>query len=206
MKIAIIGGGISGITTAIHLANEIPKCEIVVFEKKKEILSGSPYCHLHAGGFLYPDISFQDAQILLEQSLLFSMYFPNSIIHRPTIIAYNKNSPYVPKQLLHKSNLIKYQYTTWVHKYNIYPLGSPEQFYASYTLDDYTYFKLHHKLPYTDEINRQYHDPYVENFFKLLHNPDDIKFPFISICEFGIDQENVVNQLKSEVKISTRYS
>lgn len=200
-KIAIIGGGITGITTAIHLSKKYNNATIDIYERKKNILSGGPYCHLHAGGFLYPDISIIDSQILLEQSLLFASYFKNAMIKRPTIITYHKNYKESPKKLLYKCILLKHQYTIWTKKYNTFPLGPCDHFFAVYHLEDMLYFKTYGHLPVTDEINKMYHNPYVETFCKLLDNVNDIQYPFISVCEFGIDQEKVVQQLTSELNI-----
>ncbi len=46
-KVAIIGGGIAGVTSAILL-----KEDITLFESKNSLISGPPFCHLHAGGNL----------------------------------------------------------------------------------------------------------------------------------------------------------
>lgn len=57
------------------------------------------------------------------------------------------------------------------------------------------------------ELNKnKYHDKYVKQFCKLLKNIDDIKYPFISVCEYGINQELVEEQLKHELKVASNVN
>ena len=58
-KIAIVGGGIAGVSAALHLA-QCDELHITLFEKENSFVSGPPMCHLHAGGNLYREID--DAQ------------------------------------------------------------------------------------------------------------------------------------------------
>jgi hypothetical protein len=195
-RIAIIGGGISGITSAIKLAKS-KNNQIDVFEKRPYILKGPPYCHLHAGGILYPEISLQDSQQLMADSIEFANYFPSCLDYRPTIVAYRSTSKYSTKSLIFKCkvNKVNYQFS----KYN-YLLGKVKNFYAVYDLSDMTYFKKFGKLPQSDDIGRDYHDPYVEQFCKLITDIYSIKYPFVSVCEPGIIQSKVEKQLEDELK------
>lgn len=194
-QIAIIGGGISGITSAIKLAQNKPN-EIHIYEKRNYILNGPPYCHLHAGGILYPEISLEDAQQLLYDSILFADTFKDCLEFRPTIVAYRSESKYTPNELLFKCkvNKINYQFS---HKQ---PFGQVENFYAVYTKEDMIFFKKHGKLPESDDFGRKYHDRYVEYFCKFLDTVESIKYPFVSVCEPGINQEKVELYLKSQLK------
>ena len=194
-RIAIIGGGISGITSALKFAKD--KNNVVhIFEKRSCILNGPPYCHLHAGGILYPEISLNDAQSLLEDSILFANRFPDCLNYRPTIVAYKSESTYSPSKLLFKCkvNKISYQYN------KLHPFGKVENFYAIYNREDIMYYKQNGKLPESNDIFRNFHDPYVEHFCKLLEDIDSIKYPFVSVCEPGINQEKVEKVLSDELK------
>ena len=71
-KIAIVGGGVAGSTTALHLAEL--GLEVSLFEKQSSISSGPPYCHLHAGGNLYREISDEQCLTLLKQSIDFKTF------------------------------------------------------------------------------------------------------------------------------------
>lgn len=194
-NIAIIGGGISGITTAIKLAKNRNNI-INIYEKKDDILKGSPYCHLHAGGFLYPEISLKDSQILLNDCILFAKEFSECIEHRPTIVAYNINSKYNTSELIFKCKAIKLSYINS----KCYILGEPDKFYEIYEKSDIEYYKKHGKMPYKDNVNRRYHDKYVEYFCKFLDDINKIKYPFISVCEPGINQDKVELKLRNELE------
>jgi hypothetical protein len=196
-RIAIIGGGISGITSALKFAKE--KNNIVhIFEKRNCILKGPPYCHLHAGGILYPEISLDDAQSLLYDSILFANRFPDCLDYRPTIVAYKSESGYLPSKLLFKCkiNKISYQYN------KLHPFGKVENFYAIYNREDIVHYKQNGILPDSNDICRKFHDSYVEQFCKLLEDIDSIKYPFVSVCEPGINQEKVEKVLSDELNMS----
>jgi hypothetical protein len=189
-KIAVIGGGISGVISSIKLARDKTNT-IHLYEKRNYLLKGPPYCHLHAGGILYPEISIEDAQKLLSDSIDFANYFSDCLEYRPTVVAYRSTSNYCPSNLLFKCkvNKISYQLS------HSHAFGKAELFYAVYTKDDIVYYKTYGKLPESDDLSRQYHDKYVENFCKLIDDINSIKYPFVSVCEPGINQEKVEEKL-----------
>ena len=201
-RIAIIGGGISGITSAIKLAKN-KNNKIDVFEKRNYILKGPPYCHLHAGGILYPEISLDDAQQLMTDSIKFANYFSSCLDYRPTVVAYRSTSKYSTDSLLFKCkvNKVNYQFS----KYNNI-LGPVNNFYAVYHLSDMIHFKRFGKLPESDDIGRSFHDTYVEQFCKLIDNIYSIKYPFVSVCEPGIIQSKVEKQLEYELNNYTNIN
>lgn len=193
-KIAIIGGGISGVTSALKLAND-KNNEIHLYEKRSYLLKGPPYCHLHAGGILYPEISIKDAQELLSNSLEFANYFWDCLDYRPTIVAYRSSSSYSPSELLFKckANKISYQFS------NTTLFGKVDNFYAVYTKEDMIHYKIYGTLPHSDDIGRKYHDSYVKYFCKFLDDVNSIKYPFVSVCEPGINQKKVEEKLLRDI-------
>lgn len=200
-NITIIGGGISGIISAIKLAeNKMNK--ITIFEKRDTILRGPPYCHLHAGGMLYPEISLKDAQILQNDCLDFVLKFKNCIDYRPTIIAYKADSKYDTNKLIFKCNVLKLNYILQSQKNPDYKnlLGDISQYYSIYTRDDVL------NILNSPLSKGNFHDKYVYNFCKLLCNIDSIKYPFVSICEWGINQEMVEHQLETELQNFTNIT
>lgn len=194
MKVAIIGGGISGIMTAIKLSKN-SNINIDLYEERNKILDSLPYCHLHAGGFLYPMISLLECKELLYDSLLFAEYFEKCLFKRPTIICYKSNSKFCTKKLLFKCKLLMFEYNNWITKTNKYILGKVCDYYCEYNKEDIINCKNGIKLN-----KNKYHDKYVEEFCKILKNIDDIKYPFVSVCEYGINQDLVEVQLHSELQ------
>jgi len=189
IKVAIVGGGISGVMSCIKLSEERPNVEIDLFEKRSHLLGGPPYCHLHAGGFLYPEISLVDSHKLLNHSLDFAKMFREALIIRPTIISYNKNSLYDPQELIHKCHAISQLLAEKQCCDSI--LGNPNVFHALYNYKDALFFKENGHLPESTDPARKYHDPYVENFLNLLTDISSIKYPFASVNEPGINQDKV---------------
>jgi len=84
-KIAVIGGGVAGASTALYLGNL--GLEVTLFERETSLVNGPPFCHLHAGGNLYPNISDEQCIKLLKQSIDFLRFYPHVVDYRPTVIA-----------------------------------------------------------------------------------------------------------------------
>ncbi len=199
-KVVIIGGGISGCISGIKLAQDKTNT-VHIIESKPHLLGGSPYCHLHAGGILYPEISQEDAYILLDESILFAKRFKNCLNHRPIIVAYKSISNYCPNSLLSKCQLNKLRYES----YSVHPYCRAEDYYASYTREDLLYYKKNKRLPEIPEsspkaIGRKYHDEYMLSFCEYLKDIDSIKYPLISVCEPGIDKDKVEQQISTEIQ------
>ncbi len=85
VKIAIVGGGVAGGSAALYFSEL--GLNVTLFEKESSLVNGPPFCHLHAGGNLYPEISDTQCITLLKQSIDFLRVYPNSVDYRPTIIA-----------------------------------------------------------------------------------------------------------------------
>lgn len=194
-KIIIIGGGISGCLSALELSKK-DNVEIELYERNHKILSGTPFCHLHSGGMLYPDLKLSECKDLLYHSLLFASYFENCLINRPTIIAYRKNCSYDSKFLKIKCKEMQYYYELWIVKNKQMPLGQSNTYYAEYTKYDMLMFKKN-KLYNT---NTPYHDKYVRTFCELLNNIDDIQYPFVSVKEFGISMEKIYKEIYNRLE------
>lgn len=192
-KIAIVGGGIAGVMAAVKIAQEIDT-EIHLFEKNNHLLQGGPWCHLHAGGMLYPMISKDDALELLYDSLNFALFFQESMIHSPCIVAYRQESNYSPSKLLSRCMLMESKYSEWSKQHDhALPLGTTDSYFAMYTRENVEYFKNNGKF---EKTIHPFHDPYVETFCKLIKNIDDIKYPFVSVRESIIDMDMAKSKLK----------
>ena len=62
VKIGIVGAGVGGSVAAVRLASVFRAAEVVLMEKSGDILSGPPFCHLHAGGMLYTTMTDEEAR------------------------------------------------------------------------------------------------------------------------------------------------
>ncbi|NBO99286.1 MAG: hypothetical protein EBU90_04055 [Proteobacteria bacterium] len=194
-RVAVIGGGISGCVSAIQMS-KLPNVQVDLYERKNTLLQGSPYCHLHAGGFLYPDISVQDCTELLTNSLDFAEYFGNFLDRRPLIAAYNVNSQYQPHTLVFRARMMQMVYRCWASEHsNKHPLGHPDQYVAIFTRQDVEHFQQHGRLPETTDQAKRFHQPYVEAALSQLCDFDSIKYPFVSVNEPGIRQSELEQYL-----------
>ena len=112
MKVGVIGGGISGSTVALFLAER--GIEVELFEKGTSLVNGPPACHLHAGGNLYREISDQQCLKLLKQSIDTYRLYPHAINHRPTVIAVPKSDRGETVNLLPRLNKLRDYYRVLV--------------------------------------------------------------------------------------------
>ncbi|NDC95017.1 hypothetical protein EB118_14880 [bacterium] len=195
-RIAVVGAGVGGVYAAICCAKAFREpgsrgsnVHIDVYEKGNSILNGPPYCHLHAGGFLYPEISTIDAQILFQHAIEFALEFPDALQHKPCIIAYNKKSKYVANDLVYKCKVIHYLYNCYYKTFGKTPFGPIDNFYYVYQRKDVDYYLKHG----TFNVQNTFHDPYAKKFIDALVDINSIKYPFISVCEYVINQ-NMIEQ------------
>lgn len=177
-KVAIIGGGISGSVTALQLAKY--GIDSVLFEQREGLVYGPPFCHLHAGGNLYPDISLEQCKLLMRQSIEIARLFPQSIDHRPTLIS-------VPESEKFNNQDIEYRLKQLTHHYEELiaqdpaneVLGSPKEYYSAYNKEDQRL--LEHK-PYVKRPTN--HEEWMSNALKLI-DYKKLKSPIFIVQEFG---------------------
>ncbi|CAM3801827.1 FAD-dependent oxidoreductase [Vibrio aquimaris] len=176
--IAIIGGGIAGSTSALHLA-EIG-LNVVLVEKSPSLVSGPPICHLHAGGNLYRDISADQCIELLKQSIDSVRLYPHTINRRPTVIAVPKSDSGNPHDLIERLETIKSCYQKLVDADNRNQvLGLPADYYKLYSYDDLqTVAKLNQSAQPSS------FDDWVIPFAKSV-DIDSLQFPVIAVQEYG---------------------
>jgi len=176
-KIAIIGGGVAGVTASL-LLNE----QITLFEAKNSLISGPPFCHLHAGGNLYPDISTKECIQLLEESIDFLKLYPFSIEYRPTIITFPKTCDKEPKEFIDRLEIIKNRYKKLVNKDKSNKvLGGCDEYYKLFTKAEIEAFK-NLDIP----KNPKSFEEWLISFAKFV-NLDSLKEPIIIVNEFGLN-------------------
>jgi hypothetical protein len=199
MKISIIGGGIAGCTAALELSKN-KKNKIILYEKKNTILGNAPYCRLHCG-LMYPMISFKESELLLMYSIQFAKEFRKAILKRPCVIMYNTKSNYTPRELISKCEFIQRKYRQF-DDFD-FVMGHPDTYFAVYTRKDMLSFKKFGKFLHSTSEARKFHDPFVKIVCRMIKNIDSIKYPFVSVNEFGIEQNIVEKLIKNRINSSS---
>ncbi len=176
--VGIIGGGVSGVVTALQLAKY--DIDSILFEQKKSVVNGPPFCHLHAGGNLYPDISDQQCMVLMKQSIEMARLFPQSIDQRPTFISIPTSEKYEVTKIVNRLEiLVKYYQTLIDEDPSNEIMGAPADYYKLYTKEDLIALaeKPTVKRPTTS-------DEWMANAIKLIDH-DKLKMPVILVQEYG---------------------
>jgi len=131
-KIAIVGGGVAGASVARHLG--MLGLEVTLFEEKETLVDGPPFCHLHAGGNLYREISDAQCLALLKQSIAFARLYPYVIEYRPTVIALPLEDAMAPEALLPRLQWLQKAYEALVlEEEENAVLGDPKSYYRLYS-------------------------------------------------------------------------
>ncbi len=180
-KIAIVGGGIAGASTALFLGSM--GLEVTLFERESSLVNGPPFCHLHAGGNLYPDISDEQCITLLKQSIDFAKLFPQAIDHRPTVIALPKKGFSMQvDDLLPRLHALQDAYWELI---KIDPsnqvLGTPEEYFRYYSKE-----KLLQLQEQPIPSMPQSADEWMISLAKEL-DFEQVQFPLIMVQEYGIN-------------------
>ena len=176
-KIGVIGGGIAGVSTALLLDEDI-----TLFERKDSLISGPPFCHLHAGGNLYPTLPLKECKQLLKESIDFAKIYPLSVDYRPTVVTFPKSCSQEPLEYIKKLESIKKEYEELI-KQDISNklLGEPQNYYKIYNKKDILELKKK-EIPKEPKTL----DEWMISFSKYV-NLDSIKFPVIIIQEYGLN-------------------
>lgn len=179
-KIAIIGGGIAGSSAAIYLGKL--GLDVTLFEKNSSIISGPPFCHLHAGGNLYREISDEACLTLLKESIELLRMYPQSIDYRPTVLAIPKIDSGEAKQLFKRLELLKSEYQKLI---DIDPknkvLGGSENYYKVYSKEELKTLKDKKTLKEPTSFD-EWMIPIAKNV-----NFEKIKKDLIIVQEYGLN-------------------
>jgi hypothetical protein len=179
-KIAIVGGGVAGSTAALYLGEL--GLDITLFEKEKCLVNGPPFCHLHAGGNLYREISDEQCVTLLGQSIDFLRYYPFIVDYRPTVIVVPTEDKGSSLDLLPRLELLVKEYRKYIAKDpKNEVLGSPETYYKVYEKKDILTLKK--KSPAaTPKTMDEWMIPVAKNI-----ELDKVQFPLIMVQEYGLN-------------------
>lgn len=177
-KVGIIGGGVSGAVTALELADL--GIESILFEKEQSVVNGPPFCHLHAGGNLYPDISDEQCRKLMKQSIEMAKLFPQSIDQRPTFISIPKTEKYKVETIEKRLVMLVDHYKKLIAKdASNEILGDPENYYKIYTQKDLDVLSKKEAVK-----NPKYPDEWMTNAIQLI-DYNKLKMPVILVQEYG---------------------
>jgi len=190
-KIAIIGGGVAGSTTALYLGNL--GLDVTLFEKEKDLISGPPFCHLHAGGNLYREISDRQCIDLLKQSIDFLRYYPYVVDYRPTVIVLPTQDKAKVQDLLPRLDLLTKEYQKFIEKDpNNKVLGESEHYYKLYSKEAILNLQKQETLTQPRTL-----DEWMIPVAKYV-DLDKVQFPLVMVQEYGLN----LFQLASGVKLS----
>jgi len=179
-KIAIVGGGVAGASAALYFGQM--GLDITLIEKESSLISGPPFCHLHAGGNLYREISDEQCVTLLKQSIDFLRFYPFIVDYRPTVIVLPATDNATPEALLPRLELLTREYETLIRndmKNKV--LGESADYYKSYDRAHIEAFKekdIVKKPASCDE----WMIPVAKNL-----DLDKVQFPLIMVQEYGLN-------------------
>ncbi len=177
-KVAIIGGGISGSVTALQLAKY--GVDSVLFEQRSGLVSGPPFCHLHAGGNLYPEISLEQCKQLMQQSIESARLFPLSIDKRPTFIAVPQSERLDPQMIEDRLKHLVRFYKELVEKDPANEvLGPPDSYFSVYNTEDVAALGQRPAVPVPET-----HDHWLCNALKFV-DYGKLKSPVFIVQEYG---------------------
>ncbi len=179
-KIAIIGGGAAGSSAALYFGQL--GLDVTLFEKDDSLVSGPPWCHLHAGGNLYREISDVQCIALLKQSIDFLRFYPFVVDYRPTVIVLPTTDSSSPEALLPRLKLLREEYKAHIAKDpKNEVLGKPENYYQIYSKEEIE--RLREKaLVQSPRTSDEWMIPVAKNI-----DMDKVQFPLVLVQEYGLN-------------------
>ena len=179
-KIAVVGGGIAGSTIALYLS-EIG-LDVTLFEKGPSLVNGPPFCHLHAGGNLYRDISDEQCLTLLWQSIDLVRFYPDAIDYRPTVIAVPLTDRGSPQDLYPRLNKLQAEYAALIKRDpRNKVLGESSEYFKLYEREEIEALKQQ-QTPAQPAQMDEWIIPVAKNV-----DLDKVKFPLIMVQEYGLN-------------------
>lgn len=179
-KIAIVGGGVAGGSVALYLSEQ--GLDVTLFERESSLVNGPPFCHLHAGGNLYPDISDEQCITLLKQSIDFLRLYPHSVDYRPTVIALPAYCSNSSQNLLPRLKKLQKEYQDLI---NADPgnkvLGEASDYFRLYTRE-----KIEALSKQPTIKTPKHPDEWMIPFAKYV-DLDSVQFPLILVQEYGLN-------------------
>ncbi|MCO4785468.1 FAD-dependent oxidoreductase [Marinomonas atlantica] len=178
-KVAVVGAGVAGSTIALRLAEL--GIDTTLIEKGPSLVNGPPFCHLHAGGNLYREISDQQCLTLLQQSIDTTKVYAQSINVRPTVLAVPTSDPSEPLDLLPRLEKLRAQYQVLVDQdASNEVLGKPADYFRLYNRAE---IEAIGQRPLPEQA--QCDEDWLVAFAKQV-NLNTLKFPLVVVQEYGL--------------------
>ena len=191
--IAIIGAGVAGASAALYFANL--GLNVTLFEKEASLVNGPPFCHLHAGGNLYREISDEQCVKLLKQSIDFLRFYPFTVDYRPTVIALPISDPSTPESLLPRLELLTAEYEILIQQDpENKVLGNSSKYFKHYSKEEL--LELRQKdIVTTPKTSDEWMIPVAQNI-----NFEKVQFPLILVQEYGLNLFRLASGLTLALK------
>lgn len=177
--VAVVGAGAAGSTIALRLAEL--GIDTTLIERGPSLVNGPPFCHLHAGGNLYREISDEQCLTLLKQSIDTVKVYPQSINIRPTLLAVPTTDRCEPLDLLPRLDKLRALYQSLVDQDpRNQVLGKPQDYYRLFERAE---------LESIGQRALPEHASYDEDWlvaFAKQTNLDTLKFPLVMVQEYGL--------------------
>jgi hypothetical protein len=178
LNVGIIGGGVSGSVIALKLAEL--GMDSVLFEQEDSLVNGPPFCHLHAGGNLYPDISDNECRLLMKQSIEMAKMFPQSIDERPTFFSVPKAAKYEPSTIEARLNMLVSYYKELIkNDASNEIINTPETYFKKYSREDLTTLLQEPSVKQPQTV-----DEWMRNTLNVI-DVDKLKTPVFMVQEYG---------------------
>ncbi len=179
-KIAIVGAGVAGSSAALYFGNL--GLNVTLFEKETSLVNGPPFCHLHAGGNLYREISDEQCVKLLKQSIDFLRFYPFVVDYRPTVIVLPTSDPSTPEALLPRLKLLTREYGALIQKERQNKvLGESSDYYTLYDREQIESLKQENVVA-NPQSTEEWMIPVAKNI-----DLDKVQFPLILVQEYGLN-------------------
>ena len=179
-KIAIIGGGVAGASAALYFASL--GLDITLFEKEPSLVTGPPFCHLHAGGNLYREISDAQCVTLLKQSIDFLRFYPYIVDYRPTVIVLPHTDKSTPEALLPRLDLLTKEYENLIEDDpQNEVLGKSENYYKVFNKDEVERLKQK-DIVQNPSSCEEWMIPVAQSI-----DLNKVQFPLIMVQEYGLN-------------------
>lgn len=198
VDITVVGGGVAGATIATQLLR-YANVRLTLVEHNRSLISGPPFCHLHAGGNLYREIDLTQCKRLMHESIETLRLYPNCANIRPTVIAVPERDRGDVDSLLPRLRELRAHYQ---HLVDTDPqnrvLGEPADYFKAVTKEQMEALALRQQPNQPNSI-----DDWLIPVAQQL-DLDTIKWPLLVVQEYGLSMFRVAATAQQRLQRSDR--